>query len=181
MVAKVLDGRVIKAEGNGNHPISRGHLCARGQAAVQSLYNPDRFGMPRARDRSGLLRQISWDDAEARLAMQLRAAKQRGRDRIAWLGGIATGAFDDLTAAWLRALGSSRRVSYEAFDHEPLRAASELAFGRREVPRYDFGEAQYVLSFGADFLETWISNVEFTTGYADVRRRRIRENAGSFT
>ena len=180
MLAKAIDGRVIKVEGNPGHPISRGHLCVRGQAAVQSLYSPDRFGMPRARDDHGVARQISWDEAETLLARRLRAAKQRGSNRVAWLGGLATGSFDELTAAWLGALGSDRRLLYEAFDHEPLRAAGQLAFGRREIPRYDFGRAQFVLSFGADFLETWISNVEFMAGYADVRRRRIRETAGSF-
>ena len=181
MLVKAIDGRITKAEGNPNHPISRGHLCARGQAAVQSLYNPDRFGMPHSRDSNGAMRQIAWDEAETLLAAHLRAAKQRGANRVAWIGGLTTGALDELTVAWLRALGSDRRLQYEPFDYEPLRAASEVAFGRREVPRYDFAAAQYVLSFGADFLETWISNVEFTAGYADVRRRRIREDAGSFT
>src|SRR4051812_21324583 len=71
MVAKVMDGRVIKAEGNPQHPISRGHLCARGQASVQSLYSPDRFGMPRRRGPDGALHQIPWDEAEALLAERL--------------------------------------------------------------------------------------------------------------
>src|SRR5690349_404267 len=152
MVAKVMDGRVIKAEGNPNNPISRGHLCARGQASVQSLYNPNRFGMPRMRSGDGTLTQISWEQAEATLAERLREAKQRGGNRIAWIGGLSTGSFDALLDEWLAALHTTRRIVYEPFDYEPLRAASELAFGTREVPRYDFEQAQYVLSFGADFL-----------------------------
>ncbi len=66
-------------------------------------------------------------------------------------------------------------------DYEPLRTASALAFGRAQVPHYDFDRAEYVLAFGADFLETWISNVEFTSAYANLRRRRLRNQAGSFT
>ena len=181
MVAKVMDGRVIKAEGNPNHPISRGHLCARGQASVQSLYNPNRFGMPRMRAGDRTLQQISWEQAEATLAERLREAKQRGGNRIAWIGGLSTGSFDALVGEWLAALGTTRRIVYEPFDYEPLRAASEVAFGTREVPRYDFGQAQYVLSFGADFLETWISNVEFTAAYADLRRRAVADKASTFT
>ena len=181
MVAKVMDGRVIKAEGNPNNPISRGHLCARGQASVQSLYNPNRFGMPRMRSGDGTLKQISWEQAEATLAERLREAKQRGGNRIAWIGGLSTGSFDALLDEWLAALHTTRRIVYEPFDYEPLRAASELAFGTRAVPRYDFEQAQYVLSFGADFLETWISNVEFTAAYADLRRRAAADKASTFT
>src|SRR5919108_3914655 len=72
MRVKVVNGRVTKAEGNPTHPISRGHLCARGQASVQSLYSPDRFGMPRKRDSNGVLRQISWDEAEHLFAARLQ-------------------------------------------------------------------------------------------------------------
>jgi molybdopterin-containing oxidoreductase family iron-sulfur binding subunit len=181
MLAKVVNGRTTKVEGNPNHPISRGHLCARGQASVQSLYNPDRFGMPRLRKSDGALHQISWDEAESVLAARLRDAKLRGPDRIAWLGGLVTGSLDALTAAWLRGVGSSRRLLYEPFDYEPLRVAGGLAFGRAEVPRYDFDRAEYLLAFGAEFLETWISNVEFTSAYAGLRRRRLRDETGSFT
>ena len=180
MLAKVIDGRVIKAEGNPDHPIARGHLCARGQAAVQSLYNPDRIGMPRQRSASGGMESIGWNEAETFLAARLRESKARGLNRIAWIGGLTTGSFDDVTVAWLESLGSTRRLSYEPFDYEPLRAAGELAFGRREVPHYDFGRARYVLSFGAEFLETWISNVEFAGGYADVRRARVAGDSASF-
>ena len=38
-----FDGRVTKAEGNPEHPVNRGALCARGQSAVQGLYDPDRL------------------------------------------------------------------------------------------------------------------------------------------
>ena len=181
MLAKVVNGRIIKAEGNVNHPISRGHLCARGQASVQALYSPDRFGMPRVRTSDGTFRQISWDEAEALLAARLREAKARDGNRIAWLGGLVTGSLDTLTETWLQALGSTRRLLYEPFDYEPLRAAGALAFGRPEVPHYDFGRAEYVLAFGADFLETWISNVEFTSAYAGLRRRRAGNETGSCT
>ena len=46
VIAETRDGRVIKLEGNPEHPLNRGALCARGQSAVQGLYNPDRFRTP---------------------------------------------------------------------------------------------------------------------------------------
>jgi len=38
---RTREGRAVKIEGNPNSPINRGGLCARGQAALQGLYNPD--------------------------------------------------------------------------------------------------------------------------------------------
>src|SRR4029078_5087067 len=49
VIAETRDGRTIKLEGNPDHPLSRGALCSRGQAALQGLYNPDRFRGPHIR------------------------------------------------------------------------------------------------------------------------------------
>jgi hypothetical protein len=46
VIAETRDGRAIKLEGNPDHPLNRGALCARGQAALQGLYNPDRYRAP---------------------------------------------------------------------------------------------------------------------------------------
>ena len=46
VIAETRDGRAIKLEGNPEHPLNRGALCSRGQAALQGLYNPDRLRGP---------------------------------------------------------------------------------------------------------------------------------------
>src|SRR6266566_5262404 len=40
--AKVREGRAVKLEGNPESPLNHGHLCARGQAGLEGVYNPDR-------------------------------------------------------------------------------------------------------------------------------------------
>src|SRR5229473_927130 len=55
IVARVREGRVIKLEGNPGDPINQGAICARGQAALQGLYNPDRLGKPNLRRADGML------------------------------------------------------------------------------------------------------------------------------
>ena len=59
-----------------------------------------------------------------------------------------------------------RVVRWEPFDHEPLRAANRQVFGLDQLPAHDFAGAKYILSFGADFLETWLSNVHYARGFA---------------
>ena len=46
ILAKNREGRIVKIEGNPPHPINRGKLCIRGQAAIQAVYHPDRILKP---------------------------------------------------------------------------------------------------------------------------------------
>src|SRR4029079_11478550 len=62
VIAETRDGRAIKLEGNPDHPLNRGALCARGQAALQGLYNPDRYRGPMVRQ-GGKLVKTTWDEA----------------------------------------------------------------------------------------------------------------------
>ncbi len=62
LVVRTMQGRAIKVEGNANNPVNLGKTCARGQATLQGLYNPDRIENPtRARPRPSTLRKILWN------------------------------------------------------------------------------------------------------------------------
>ena len=52
-VVRIVDGRARKVEGNPDHPVNMGKLCARGQAIVQEQYHPDRLQGPLQRRSSG--------------------------------------------------------------------------------------------------------------------------------
>ncbi len=159
---RVREGRAVKIEGNPESPINHGRLCARGQAALQGLYNPDRVTGPLARNAAGGFEPIAWDAAITQVRSKIGAAQARG---IVFLTGAESSSFGDLLDEWMRQAGG-RRVRYEAFGFEALRAGNRLAFGTGAVPDYDFANAKYVLSFGADFLDTWLSPVAFQNGFA---------------
>ncbi len=158
---RTREGRAVKLEGNPDHPVNLGKLCSRGQASLQGLYNPGRIRAPMARGADGRFTEITWDEAIARLAGKLNEAG----GRIAVVSGAARGTFSDLLAEWTAALGG-RLVRHETFDHEPLRAANRQVFGLDQIPAYDFGRAKYIVSFGADFLDSWGSMVENQLGFA---------------
>ncbi|HEY6159385.1 MAG TPA: molybdopterin-dependent oxidoreductase [Gemmatimonadales bacterium] len=159
--AKVREGRVIKLEGNPESPINHGRLCARGQAALQGLYNPDRVTDPMARAANGDWQKLSWDDALARLQAKLQEARGKG---IAFVTGLESGSFGALVDTWTRQVGG-RHVTYEPFAFEALRAGNRMAFGTPAVPWYDFASARYIVSFGADFMETWLSPVGYQNAF----------------
>src|SRR5438034_11731973 len=84
------------------------------------------------------------------LAAQVKAARGKG---IVFVTGLETGSFGDLVDAWMRETGG-RHVTYEPFAFEALREGNRLAFGTPAIPWYDFAAARYIVSFGADFMET---------------------------
>lgn len=175
IIAKVREGRVIKLEGNPADPISQGSICARGQAALQGLYNPDRLGKPKRRGADGNLHEISWDDALKMLSDHLSAASKAGKDRIAFIGGTQGPTLDKITQQWAQAYNSSRVVFWQRFHEEAARSAAETCFGRRDLPVYRLDQAETIVSFGADFLETWGSPLEQTRQYAEFRAPRMRK------
>src|SRR5687768_9210431 len=70
VIAEVREGRAVKLEGNPNHPANRGALSARCQAALQGLYNPDRWRAPMVRE-GGQLRPKTWAEALGVLSQRL--------------------------------------------------------------------------------------------------------------
>ena len=162
LIAKNRDGRVIKLEGNPDHPSNTGTLCVRAHAGLQGLYHPDRF---RGALSGG--KPIEGDVAEKLLADKLGAlAKARQGGRIAVVSGLETGSLGRLMDEWVRLLGARPRIAYEPLGYEALRAANRVAFGRDAIPDYAIGDATYLVSFGADFLETWLNCEGYTADFS---------------
>ena len=158
---KTREGRAIKLEGNPAHPVNAGKICSHGQSALQGLYNPGRLSGPKARQADGSFKDITWDEAVATLAGKVAGAA----GKLAVISGAGRGSFSDLLADWTTAAGG-KVVRYEPFAHEALRAANRQVFGLDELPAHDFAAAKFILSFGADFLENWLSPLENQRGFA---------------
>jgi anaerobic selenocysteine-containing dehydrogenase/Fe-S-cluster-containing dehydrogenase component len=164
MNIRTREGRAVKAEGNPLSPISHGSLCARGQASLHGLYDPDRVPRPLARTGDADWDRMSWDEAERRLAEQL----QQHRGRIVVLTGNSNGSFDRLADQFAATVGA-QRIRWEPYAWEPLRAASRMVYGIDAVPVHDFSNAEVVITFGADFMETWLSPVDYAHGFVQGR------------
>jgi anaerobic selenocysteine-containing dehydrogenase/Fe-S-cluster-containing dehydrogenase component len=175
VIAKVMEGRVIKLEGNPADPISQGGICARGQGALQGLYNPDRVSKPENRGSDGKLYPIEWDDATKLLTDRLSAAAKAGKDRVAFIGTSYGPTLDTVTRQWLNAFNSSRAIFWEPFSEEAARSAAQALFGRRDLPIYKLDQAEALISFGADFTETWNSPVELARQFAEFRAPKMRK------
>ncbi len=152
------DGRVTKAEGNPETPLNHGKLCARGQSSVQGQYDPDRLKHVFFRkDRHGNQKiKKDWESAVSEISDQIK--KTPGRVLI--ISDLQTGSLAGLMERFSSA-HNGKVLWYEAINYEVLRKANKEVFGKAEIPRYKLDESDFILSFGADFLETWISPVEY--------------------
>ncbi len=163
-LVKVMDGRPIKLEGNPDHPLSRGGLCAIGQGAVAGLYDPYRRIGP---SREG--KPTTWAEADAAISDALSRSRASKRQVALITGSMSGSATAALVADFMAAFPQARHVIYDPFPYEAVREAHRRAYGVSVVPRYRFDQADLVVAFGADFLGTWLSPVEFTKQWSSKR------------
>ncbi|MDF1503486.1 molybdopterin-dependent oxidoreductase [Roseisolibacter sp. H3M3-2] len=170
VLAEVRDGRVIKLEGNPQHPANRGALSARGQSAVQGLYNPDRYRAPMVRQGTGFV-ATTWDKALARLSQELGRARSQGTAaNAAFINQHELGSFPAFLDQWLTGLGMPAHLAYDAEAPLATMAAHRAAYGTA-WPRLDFNAARLVVSFGADFLDGWGASTAHQVDWADARAK----------
>ena len=160
---RVREGRVLKLEGNPEALNGRG-LCQNGQASIQTHYNPDRITQPMAR-KGGALTPVSWEEAWNLMGEKVAGVKQ---GRSAWFTGTISGHQLKLLNALNKAWNSPDHYVYEAINNNVGALVNEAVLGD-PTPAYHLGKAKAVLSFGADFLGTWLSPVYFAREYVKFR------------
>ncbi len=171
VIAKNREGRVIKLEGNPGHPVNRGALCMRGQAALQGLYDPDRIGSPLLKEKGGW-RAITNDEALNIIRRKTAAAARKGPERIQFWTDVMGAPLYDLAAETMGGWNASPPAVYEPFGYDALKAANETLFGIDGLFAYRMEGADVLVSFGADFLETWLSPMSYARQFKTMHGMR---------
>jgi anaerobic selenocysteine-containing dehydrogenase len=163
-----------KLEGLADHPVNRGALCARGQAAIQITYHPDRLRHPLKRTGArftGEFQEISWEEAITDLTGRLDTLASEGRQQaLGFLSPARRTHRDELVSLFLQRYGAPAPIRVALFDEEVLRRANFSSFGRSQLPTFDLAQTRFVISFGADFLGTWNSPVAQGAAYGAMRQ-----------
>ena len=79
---------------------------------------------------------------------------------------------------------STKHITFDASSYSGMINANNNSFGKAVIPSYNFDKADVIVSFGADFLGTWISPVEYTKQYVQNRNNkklRSEKNVASRT
>jgi molybdopterin-containing oxidoreductase family iron-sulfur binding subunit len=168
-LVKVRDGRPIKLEGNPQHALSRGGLCASGQGGLLGLYDTQRFCAPQ---RQG--KETNWQALDAEVTTRLEEIRESGGAVRFLTSTLTSPTLRAAIADFLKPYAGARHVMYDAPSHSAILDAHERTHGARLLPQYNFEKAEVIAGFDADLLGTWISPVSFTAGYS-VGRRPVAE------
>ncbi|MEE8465837.1 MAG: molybdopterin-dependent oxidoreductase, partial [Dehalococcoidia bacterium] len=174
IVVRVMEGRAKKIQGNPFYPTNQGKTHARCEAGLQALYHPDRLASPMRRSGprgSGQFLPINWQpNGIDSLRDALRA---RGSSSV-MITEPLRGHLGLLADRFASAIGGEQ-LGFETIDNNTLRAAVKNVFKQDSLPDFDFDNSRFILSFGADFLSTWVSPTRFNRGYGEFRQGEGRD------
>jgi len=167
VVVKTREGRPIKIEGNELSGVNGMATNARVQASVLSLYDSGRLQQPMANKK-----RVDWaaidGEVPSKLAQQAAAGKKVAIVTSSINSPSAKKTIADFTAKY----PTAKHVVYDAVSYYGIIKGNELSFGRGVVPSYSFNNADVIVSFGADFLTSWINPIEFARQYGETRKLR---------
>ncbi|MCP5067443.1 MAG: 4Fe-4S dicluster domain-containing protein [bacterium] len=170
---KTRESRPIKLEGNPDHPVNQGKLCAKAQASVTRTYLPDRFPAPQRRGADGH-EEATWDEATSAVANAIQAAGKKTHI----LGGNTGDTLSGLIDRFASATGANRTIYDPAVD-ETLREATRRVLGVASEPAFDPPGADRTLDFGAEMLETGPSPMEHPRQRASGRDVTAHHDGGA--
>lgn len=154
LIAKVVDGRVVKLDGNPEHPHSRGKLCPRGQSGLMNTYDPDRVLTPLVRmgkRGEGLFRKASWDEALDIVASNMLKIKEKyGPEAMVFSSthNLSQVQFENL----LYAFGSPNYGTQRSLCFNAMITAFLLTYGIEE-PSRKYDDVEFILMVGRNMME----------------------------
>jgi molybdopterin-containing oxidoreductase family iron-sulfur binding subunit len=169
ILVKTREGRPIKIEGNPSSKVTPQGTSASAQASVLSMYDSNRLRKPRVGKGSK-----DWKSIHEEIGQKLAEISSRGgRIRIV-TPTVISPSTRKLIGEFADKYAGTRWVEYDPVSYSGLLDAHQKAFAQRVIPQYHFDKADLVVSFGADFLGTWLSHTEFTSDW--VQKRKFRDD-----
>jgi len=164
VLVKTREGRPIKIEGNPNCILSKGSLDAKGQASVLENYDVSNLKNPVLNDS-----EVSWAKIDEFVKAELAKIKTSGKKIRIVSNTINSPSTKAVIADFTAQYPYTKHIQVDAVSYTGIIKANENSFGKAVLPKYRFDRADLIVSFGADFLGTWISPVEFSRQYTSKR------------
>lgn len=171
LIVKTREGRPIFIEANPKAVFAGNGVSASTQASILDLYDMSKLKGPRAGSED-----ISWEEVDKQVGAALNSASSAGK-QIAIITSTlnspsARAAIDEFIAAY----PTAKLIEVDAVSYSGIIKANERTFGKAALPQYRFDNADVIVSVGADFLNTWIDEVEFTKQYMSNRNHASLKN-----
>jgi molybdopterin-containing oxidoreductase family iron-sulfur binding subunit len=170
VLVKTREGRPIKIEGNPDCMLSKGSLDAKGQASVLDLYDVSKLKGPVLNDADA-----TWDNIDKFVKQELLTVKTGGKKIRIVSSTVNSPSTKAAIADFAAQYPNTKHIQVDAVSYTGIIKANENSFGKAVLPRYRFDKADLIVSFGADFLGTWISPLEFSRQYVSKRNNTALE------
>src|SRR5512137_2011831 len=154
LLAKVENGKVVKLEGNPEHPHSNGKLCPRGQSGLMNTYDPDRVLTPLIRvgkRGEGKFRKASWEEALDLVAHKmLEIKKNYGPEAMVFSSthNLSQPLFENL----LYAYGSPNYGTQRSLCFNAMIVSNLTTYGMEE-PNRKYDDLKYIILTGRNLME----------------------------
>ncbi|HEY5718967.1 MAG TPA: molybdopterin-dependent oxidoreductase, partial [Gammaproteobacteria bacterium] len=162
IIGYVEEGKLTKIEGQPDSIRSLGKVCAKSQAGINQLYDPDRILYPMRRVGArgeGKWKRISWDEALDELAGRLKQLRDDGTpEKFMFHYGRMKGGTAKLVGNFLAAYGTGTIGNHTSLCEGGKWTAQELTWGGH-YDNWDFDHTAYVLNFGSNVFETHTNHV----------------------
>lgn len=168
LLAESHQGRPTKVEGNPDHPASLGSTDAITQATVLSLYDPDRSTRIR---NSG--NEANWED----IVTELNDIADDGTGLSILTETVTSPTLAQQLTELQSRLPNAKWHQYDVLHADNAHEGALLAFGEAVHTRYDFTQADVILSLGADFLGSGPGKLRYSKDFSR-RRRALRAEDG---
>jgi len=169
ILIKTREGRPIKIDGNPDHPVNRGKICAKGQASILNLYDPNRLRKPTRGSSVATLEDLSWKQADTEIRNQLAASTTSGKSVAliahSMVSPTAQKVLDDFVAKF----PTTRVYVHDFFHDENRRRAWQRCYGTSAVPVVAWEKAEVILALESDFLGTEGNTIEQIRKFAGAR------------
>jgi MoCo/4Fe-4S cofactor protein with predicted Tat translocation signal len=173
ILIKTREGRPIKVDGNPDHPVSKGKTCAKCQASILSLYDPERLQYP-VRKSGGDFIKTSWADADNAI---ITALNKSGSKQIAIIShSVISPSGKKLLDDFVNKYPNAKIYSYELFNEEARNSAWNKCYGTDTFPLIKWNEAKIILGLETDFLGTDGNKVETARLFAEGRNFHDTDN-----
>jgi anaerobic selenocysteine-containing dehydrogenase len=126
----IKDGKIRYIEGNRDHPVNKGVLCAKGSAGIMQHYAPARLRAPLLRTGprgSGQFKEISWDEALSLAADWLGSVRRSNPKKLAFFTGRDQS--QSLTGYWAQQFGTPNYAAHGGFCSVNMAAAGIMTIG----------------------------------------------------
>ncbi|MCK5445697.1 MAG: molybdopterin-dependent oxidoreductase, partial [Rhodospirillaceae bacterium] len=145
------DGKVRYIQGNKNHPINKGVLCAKGSSGIMQHYSPARLSKPLKRvgpRGSGEFEEIEWDEAMDIATKRLKKIRETDPSKLAFFTGRDQS--QATTGWWSSMFGTPNYAAHGGFCSVNMAAAGLYSIGGAfwEFGEPDWGLTKYFMMFG---------------------------------